>query len=126
LIKETQRIIIPTVFTGKKDDPKDALKKLIKFGRKDLAEFHWTHIKDPELDTKLSDFEQKEVTTFYHFETTEKFNLIKSFNENLISLYKRTSLLKITRALSLFLSLKFADYNLVQIWIGEHSTGPSR
>jgi hypothetical protein len=60
--KDTQRIIIPTVFHGKeKDDPRDALKKMLKFGRKDLAEFHWTHIKDSELDTKLVEFEKNEV-----------------------------------------------------------------
>jgi hypothetical protein len=62
--KDTQRIIIPTVFTGKeKDDPKDALKKMLKFGRKDLAEFHWIHIKDSELDIKLMEFEKNEVLT---------------------------------------------------------------
>jgi hypothetical protein len=65
---ETQRLIIPTVFTGKeKDDPKDALKKMLKFGRKDLSEFHWIHIKDTELDKKLMEFEKNEVTKWYKF-----------------------------------------------------------
>jgi hypothetical protein len=49
-----------------KDDSKDWLKKFIKL-RKDLVGVHFTQVKDNELDRKLLEFENNEISTEYKF-----------------------------------------------------------